>query len=105
MLFKNRMMEIKMIRIEIITNQSIYSELIENLEACIPDFLYTVIPLAYGRGSESYKLGDSTWPETNVMVIAYAQDDMEQKVSQVVRYVKLKFPTEGIKMFVLHDKS
>ncbi|MBP3741757.1 MAG: hypothetical protein J6J00_02110 [Treponema sp.] len=94
-----------MIRIEIITNQSVYSELKDNLEACIPNFLYTVIPLVYGRGGDSYKLGDSTWPETNVMLIAYAEDNAEQKVSQVVRYIKAKFPTEGIKMFVLHDSA
>ena len=94
-----------MIRIEIIANQSVYSELIENLEECIKDFFYTVTPLAYGRGKASYKLGDSTWPETNVVITAYAEDYVEKSVSQVVRYIKLKFPTEGIKMFVMHDKS
>lgn len=94
----------KMIRIEIIASQAVYTELVDNLEACIPDFLYTVIPLAYGRGRDTYKLGDSTWPETNVLLIAYTDDSIEQKVSQIVRYVKLKFPTEGIKMFVLHEK-
>ena len=93
-----------MIRVEIVANQSVYTELIGNLEECIPDFLYTVIPLAHGRGSSSYKLGDSTWPETNFMLFAYTEDSAEQKINQVVRYVKLKFPTEGIKMFVLHDK-
>ena len=93
-----------MIRIEIIANQSVYEEIIGNIEECIPNFLYTIIPLAHGRGSASYKLGDTTWPETNFMLIAYAADDVESKVNQVVRYVKLKFPTEGIKMFVMHDK-
>ena len=94
-----------MIRIEIIANQSVYPELIANLEACLPDFLYTSIPLAYGRGRDSYKLGDSTWPETNFVLIAYADDAVEQKVAQIVRYIKLKFPTEGIKLFILHDKN
>lgn len=94
-----------MIRIEIIASQAVYTELVDNLEACIPNFLYTVIPLAYGRGRDTYKLGDSTWPETNVLLIAYTDDSIEQKVSQIVRYVKLKFPTEGIKMFVLHEKE
>ena len=91
-----------MIRIEIIANQSVYSELINALEECLPNFLYSVIPLINGKGKSSYKLGDSTWPETNFMLIAYADDEVEAKVSQIVRYIKLKFPTEGIKLFVLN---
>lgn len=91
-----------MIRIEIIANQSVYSELINALEECLPNFLYSVIPLITGKGKSSYKLGDSTWPETNFMLIAYADDEVEAKVSQIVRYIKLKFPTEGIKLFVLN---
>lgn len=94
-----------MIRIEIIANQSVYSELINDLEECLPDFLYSVVPLITGKGKSSYKLGDSTWPETNFMLIAYADDAVETKVNQIVRYVKLKFPTEGIKLFVLHDRT
>ena len=39
------------------------------------------------------------------MLIAYADDKVEQKVAQIVRYIKLKFPTEGIKLFVMHDKD
>jgi len=87
------------VRIEIIANQSVYAELIGNLEECIPEFLYTIIPLTNGRGGDSYKLGDSIWPETNFMLIAYTNENIEAKVRQIVRYVKLKFPTEGIKIF------
>jgi hypothetical protein len=62
------------------------------------------VPLAHGRGGESYKLGTSTWPETNVIIIAYSDDDKEATIRTVVDYLKEKFPTEGITMFVLHDR-
>ena len=60
-----------MIRIEIIANQSVQEEIIKNLEAVMPDFCYSLLPLIYGRGKESYKLGTTTWPETNFILLAY----------------------------------
>ena len=89
------------VRIEIVANQSVYAELIGNLEECIPDFTYTVLPLANGRGKNSYKNGDATWPETNFMLVSYTDKETEKKIRQIVRYVKLKFPTEGIKIFTM----
>jgi len=94
-----------MIRVEIFANQSMEELLIKNLETAIPGFLYSILPLAHGRGGESYKLGSSTWPETNVIIIAYTDDDKEERIRTVVDYLKEKFPTEGITMFVLHDRA
>ena len=93
-----------MIRAEIFANQSMQDLLLNNLEAAIPDFFYSIVPLAHGRGGESYKLGSTTWPETNVIIIAYCEDDKENTIRTVVDYIKEKFPQEGIKLFVLHDK-
>lgn len=94
-----------MIRAEIFANQSMQDVLINNLEAAIPGFLYSIVPLAHGRGGESYKLGTTTWPETNVIIIAYCDDDREALIRTVVDYVKEKFKDEGIKLFVLHDRA
>ena len=93
-----------MIRAEIFANQSMEELIINNLEAAIPGFLYSVIPLAHGRGGDSRKLGTTTWPETNIILIAYCDDDKEPTIQTVVDYVKEKFPDEGIKLFILHDK-
>lgn len=94
-----------MIRIEIFANQSTQEKIISNLEAAIPGFLYTVIPLAHGRGKKSRKLGTTTWPETNVIIIAYCDDNRAKTVRTVVQYIKGKFPGEGIKLFVMHDSA
>ncbi|MGN0728948.1 PG0541 family transporter-associated protein [Treponema sp.] len=66
---------------------------------------YSVIPLVHGRGKKSRKLGTTTWPETNVIIIAYCSDEQEKTVRTVVQYIKEKFPDEGIKIFVLHDRG
>ncbi len=94
-----------MIRIEIIANQSVHEEIIKNLEAVIPDFCYSMIPLVYGRGKNSRKLGTTTWPETNFILIAYCPETAETDIQTVIEYEKKKFPGEGIKIFVLHDKK
>ena len=93
-----------MIRAEIFANQSMQDLLLNNLEAAIPDFFYSVVPLAHGRGGETRKLGTSTWPETNVIIIAYCDESAEAKIETVVNYIKEKHSAEGIKLFVLHDK-
>ncbi|MCR5289040.1 MAG: hypothetical protein K6E51_03515 [Treponema sp.] len=92
-----------MIRVEIIANQSVQDEIVNNLVKVIPDFYYSIIPLVHGRGKDSFKLGTTTWPETNFILIAYIQDDAEHSVQTVIEYIKKKFTTEGIKLFVLHD--
>ncbi len=93
-----------MIRAEIFANQSMQDMLINNLEAAIPGFLYSIVPLAHGRGGESYKLGTTTWPETNIILIAYCDDEKESAIRTVVDYLKEKCPAEGIRLFVLHDR-
>ena len=94
-----------MIRVEIIANQSVHEAIIKNLEAVVPDFCYSLIPLVYGRGKKSYKLGTATWPETNFILIAYCPETAETDIQTVIEYEKKKFPDEGIKIFVLHDKN
>ncbi len=93
-----------MIRVEIFANQSMEDLLLNNLEAAIPDFYYSVVPLSHGRGGETRKLGTTTWPETNVIIISYCDDGVLAKIETVVNYIKEKHKAEGIKLFVLHDR-
>lgn len=88
-----------MVRCEIIANQSVQEEIIDLLEEYIPDVLYTVIPVVTGRGKGNYKLGSSTWPETNFVLFTYIADEKLENVKAIVKAVKEKFSGEGIKMF------
>ncbi len=88
-----------MFRAEIIANQSVQDDIIEALEDCIPDILYTLIPLTHGRGGNDRKLGSTTWPETNFVLFSYVQDKDKSVVDAVLKAIKEKFPDEGIKLF------
>ncbi len=88
-----------MIRCEIIANQSVQEEITLLLEEKIPEILYTTVPLVTGRGKNSYKLGSTTWPETNFILITYVQDDKLKLIKAIIQAVKQKFIGEGIKLF------
>lgn len=90
-----------MYRAEIIANQSVQDEIITLLEEHIPDILYTVVPLVTGRGKNSYKMGNGTWPETNFILISYIKDEEVATVKAIVRAIKEKFVGEGTKLFLV----
>ena len=94
-----------MYRAEIIANQSVQDDIIEILEEYIPEILYTVLPLAHGRGGGDYKLGSATWPETNFVMVSYIADDRRELVEKIIYSVKKKFPDEGIKLFFVRAEG
>lgn len=94
-----------MYRVEIISNKSVETDILEALEEFVPNILYTQIPLAYGRGEDSRKMGTTTWPETNFVLISYINADQLPGVKAVVEAIKKKFPSEGIKMFVIESSE
>ncbi len=90
-----------MLRIEIFSNKSVEEDITEALEEYVPNIMYTKVPLAYGRGENDYKLGTTTWPETNFILVSYIEDKDLDAVKSVIRAVKIKFKNEGIKLFVI----
>ena len=90
-----------MFRAEIIANRSIEDELIEALEARLPEIRYTLIPDVHGRGKENRKLGTVTWPELNFVMFAYIGDSEVESVRGIVTDLRERFPGEGIKLFMV----
>ena len=90
-----------MYRVEIISNKSVQEDITEALTLNVPGILYTIIPLAYGRGGNDRKLGTSTWPETNFMMISYIEDSALATVKAVMQGVKARFSGEGVKFFCM----
>ena len=88
-------------RCEIIANQSVEDDIIEILEKTIPDFEYTIDENLFGKGKNSRKLGDSVWPEMNFVMIAYIDEKSVAVVHECVNQIKMKFPKEGINLFIL----
>ncbi|PKL23366.1 MAG: hypothetical protein CVV47_15695 [Spirochaetae bacterium HGW-Spirochaetae-3] len=88
-----------MTRIEIIANRSVQDDVVERLESALEGFYYTVIPVVQGRGRQARRLGSSTWPEENFLLLAYVDDAAAATARTEVSAVKGRFPTEGIKYF------
>lgn len=94
-----------MYRIEIISNKSVEDDLVDALSGNLDGFLYTKIPLAYGKGGDDMKLGTATWPETNFILLSYIADEWLETAKAVVAAVKKKFPREGITFFAVRAED
>ena len=46
-------------------------------------------------------MGNTTWPETNFVMISYIEDNQLEIVKNVIKAVKQKFKNEGIKLFAV----
>lgn len=90
-----------MTRCEIIANQSVQDEIISLMEEHIEGVLYTVIPTVTGRGKNSYKMGNGTWPETNFILVSYMEDEKVKIMKAIIKAVKERFDGEGIKLFLV----
>ena len=89
-----------MYKVEIISNQSVQDDIVELLEQEIPNIEYTIIPIVYGKGLSSKKLGDTVWPEQNFMLFSYVEDEeTAKKIKMIITAIRQKFPREGISSF------
>ncbi len=90
-----------MVRNEIIINQSIEADLFEALESRGVGRHFTKIPGVYGQGGQEPKMGNSVWPEENVIILIYSDEEESRSIRDAVAKVKEKFPAEGISHFTL----
>lgn len=90
-----------MYRAEVIANQSVQDDIVEVLEENVSGVQYTIVPVVYGHGETNYKLGTTTWPETNFMMISYIADKDVAIFKASIAAVKAKFIGEGIKCFIM----
>ena len=88
-------------RIEIIANLSVQEDLVMKLEEAVSCFQYTVLPVVHGRGLSDRKLGTTVWPEENFVLFSYLEESDADKALGAVAEVKVRYPREGIKVFVL----
>lgn len=86
-------------RAEIIANQSVQDDIIDLLEENVENIEYTVIPGVMGKGSHSKKLGDTVWPELNFILFVYTDSQGAEKITEIIKEVKARFPKEGISLF------
>ena len=83
-------------RLEVIANQSIREELVDALEAAIPDIEYSLLPTVQGKGRRKRKIGTRTWPETNFLLLIYLEEEDAAKAEGAIREIVRAFPNEGL---------
>lgn len=88
------------VQVSVVANQSVEDDIIDLFEQVIPDIRYTIIPTVTGKGRSNYKLGNTTWPEQNFMLVAYMDRQHIELMQTAISYLKKRFPQEGIKLFV-----
>lgn len=88
-----------MIRVEIISNQSVQEDVLELIESEIPDIEYTLTPGVQGKGLKTKKAGDAIWPELNFRLVSYTSKENAKKINTIMKLIKSQFPDEGISWF------
>ncbi len=86
-------------RIEIVANQSIEADLFEAINRRGAGKKFTRIPGIMGAGNSDPKMGDHIWPEENVMIIIYCEEEEAALLKDAVEEIKERFPREGLKLF------
>jgi len=88
-----------MIRIEIIANHSVEENILEAFAKEQVGKFYSKIPNVLGTGSAGPRMGDAVWPEENLALIIWCEEEEARGIQRAIAKVKEKFPGEGIKLF------
>ncbi|MGD1821537.1 MAG: PG0541 family transporter-associated protein [Pleomorphochaeta sp.] len=90
-----------MIRLEIIANNTVESDIYKALNDVEEGFNYTRLNNVHGRGNSDPRMGDNVWPEENFVYIIYTDDSTGEKMITSIKEIKKKFKIEGIKVFYI----
>ena len=88
-------------RVEIMANRSVEEDLMEAFSIAGVASHYTKYPVAFGVGRSGPRMGDAVWPEENIVIVVYCDDDEAALIARSVAAVKERFPHEGIKVFTM----
>jgi len=88
-----------MIRLEIFANRSVEENILEEFAKENVGKFYTLLPNIHGVGKRGPRMGTAVWPEENLVIIIWCEEDEAQGIKKALARVKEKFPNEGIKLF------
>jgi hypothetical protein len=86
-------------RLEIIANRSIEEDMFDLFKRRGIVNYYTKIPVVHGVGNSGPRMGDHVWPEENVILIIYCDEEEANAIREAIEELKLFFKDEGIKLF------
>ena len=88
-----------MIRVEVIANRSVEENILEALAKEKVGKYYTKFPNVLGVGACGPRMGDAIWPEENLALVFWCEEEEALGIKKAIYSVKEKFPGEGIKLF------
>jgi hypothetical protein len=99
-----------MIRVEIIAHEALERPLVEAL-APVPAGShdpegktgrpFIMIRDVAGRGMSGSAFGDDVWPETNVKIILFVEEDEEPGIRESLKTIRSRFPKLGLAAFAV----
>lgn len=87
-------------KLEIILNQSIDEDFSRLCELANVGQHFTKTSGVMGKGNTVPKMGDDTWPQTNIKYMMVIENSELEKIRDIITYLRGKFPDEGIACFV-----
>ena len=95
----------KLKRVEIILSAAVDEDFMDGFKKKGIGAHYTKISGVTGAGFSNPKLGDSVWPQLNEMILVYCSKEEAEKIVDLAKDLREKYPMEGIACFISKAKS
>lgn len=88
------------VRIEIICSQALEEDFTEEFNKQKVGLKFTKINPVMGAGNSNPHLGDSVWPQLNIMYIIFCDEQEAEEIKNIVTKLRKLYITEGIACFI-----
>ena len=95
----------KLKRVELIFSAAVDEDFMDGFKKKGIGAHYTKISGVTGAGFSNPKLGDSVWPQLNEMIVVYCSKDEAEKIVDLAKDLREKYPMEGIACFISKAKA
>ncbi len=95
----------KLKRVELIFSAAVDEDFMDGFKKKGIGAHYTKISGVTGAGFSNPKLGDAVWPQLNEMILVYCSKDEAEKIIDLAKDIREKYPMEGIACFVSKAKA
>lgn len=94
----------KLRRVELIFSAAVDEDFMDGFKKNKIGAHFTKLSGVTGAGFSNPKLGDSVWPQLNEMIIVYCSKDEAEKIVDLAKKIRDKYPMEGIACFISKAK-
>ncbi len=88
------------VRMEIIFSEALEEDFLQEFKDCVVGKHYTKFSHVMGAGYSNPHLGDSVWPQLNMMYVIYCEKEEAKKIRKIIIKLRKKYLTEGIACFM-----